>query len=1017
MKPICVTMQAFGSYISRTTVDFSALGDNPIFLITGSTGGGKTTILDAMCFALYCKATGGRRSWGSMRSTGAPDDLDTLVEFSFQLGGESYLFHRSQSIHYVRGTGRREVREEHLCYRMENGEWQLMPNLGKCSETSVRECAQGLLGLTCEQFSQVIVLPQGDFLKLLRANSVDKAEILQTLFATKLWSDIAKAIKSKSDALAQKAGELRAARNSILEREEIADDEALRQKCTQAKAEFAQSQTTFGLLQQQLQQENTALNAALEISRKFEALRKLEQQLTELKQSAEQMQNDSLKLQQGRLVQQVYPYFMAAQSATLEKQAKFLAKQVAEQKEKQTAAALLTAQKEAQNIEPYRAKALSLAQNISKLEAAYKNVLRLNDTESLLKQKNDEISKQVKLEEAAIQQLNAAVKRVEKGEAYIRSEQDDIQKLPEYLAAVQRLQVDFDAFSMLEKMQKEVTSINGEYTVCTEQEQQANVKLEAMRAQLEQEEQVMRNDVSGMLASALTEGTPCPVCGSVHHPSPACHTTLGYDAKQMELLRKSIAEEEKAFQKLSLATATCKSKLDQKNAELATQQEICGKISQTSAELEKQLITAKELSAKSEKAGKKLQETQNLLNECKADLVNVQSNVESCKAERTRLEREAEGLRAAAQEIAKGLGDSCDLAIIQSYLKEQETQSSQLTTKAAELEKNLSGAQSEAAAAKANAVSTLQSYQEALKNDEIAAERFAKEATAANLSEQLDYTALRLSNDELARLEQAIHAYETAKQSAQQQQKTLTKELDGLTTPNLDLLRQHQADAQQQNDQMSRQIGSLQQRVLATEKSLQQLELLTKTGGEVENEFSHANRLSLLLSGRNPLKIPLQQFVLGIMLDDILSSANQFFSTLSHGRYSLNRVTGGSSGNSLGGLDLQVLDAFSGGTRSIETLSGGEQFLASLSLAFGLSDVVQGYSGSVHLDSIFIDEGFGSLDQETLDTAMKALMQIQKMGRTIGIISHVSELKSRIAAHIEVYKAADGGSAVRVKTE
>lgn len=149
------------------------------------------------------------------------------------------------------------------------------------------------------------------------------------------------------------------------------------------------------------------------------------------------------------------------------------------------------------------------------------------------------------------------------------------------------------------------------------------------------------------------------------------------------------------------------------------------------------------------------------------------------------------------------------------------------------------------------------------------------------------------------------------------------------------------------------------------------------------------------------------------MLDDILSSANQFFATLSSGRYSLSRVVGATSGNALGGLDLEVIDAYTGGARAVETLSGGELFLASLSLAFGLSDVVQSYSGGVHLDSLFIDEGFGSLDQETLDTAMKALAQLQHMGRTIGIISHVSELKNRIAAQIVVGKDRNGGSTVR----
>lgn len=1014
MKPICVTMQAFGSYISRTTVDFSALGDSPIFLITGSTGGGKTTILDAMCFALYCKATGGHRSWASMRSTGAQDDLGTLVEFTFQLGAESYRFYRSQSIHFVRGSGRREIREEHACYRMENDEWQLISNR---SETSVRECAQKLLGLTCEQFSQVIVLPQGDFLKLLRANSVDKAQILQTLFATKLWSDIAKIIKNKSDAFSQKAGELRAARNSILEREEIADNEALRQKYMQTKTEFMQLQADFVLLGQQLQKENTALNAAQEISRKFETFRKLEQQLLEMKRSAEQMQKNRDALQQGRLVQQIYPYFMAAQAAKKELHAKFIAKQAAEQKKQQAATDLLTAQKAAQNIEPYRTKAIALAQSAAKLETAYSNVQRLNNIQSQCKQKDADIAAQLQLEKSALAQLKLKTKCVDDGESYIKNAQDDIKKLPEVLTSLQQLQANYDALCTLEQQQKNLTVATQEYTLAEQQKQKSEVKLSAMRVQLAQEEQAMRSDISGSFAADLKDGVPCPVCGSISHPCPATHTTLGYDANQMELLRKSIADEEKTFQEFSLSAATCKSKLEQKNAELAEQQRVCSKITQTSAELTEHLESVKSLAAILKNSGKQLQKAQDLLEKRKAEFTQAQNYLDKCKTERTRLEYTAKGLYAAAEEIKKNLGEYFDIAEIKFKLEQQTKQLSQLTLQADELEKRLSAVQSAAAAASANGASALQTYQEALKNEQSTTKQFAEEAAAVNLSEHLDYDTLRLSNEKLARLDQAISIYESEKHSAQQQYMSLSEELKNITEPDMDLLRKQQADIQQQNDQMSQLIGSLQQRILATKKSLQQLEQLTKDGGEVETQYAHANRLAQLLSGRNPLKVPLQLFVLGIMLDDILSSANRFFSTLSHGRYSLNRVAGGSSGNSLGGLDLEVLDASSGGKRSIETLSGGEQFLASLSLAFGLSDVVQGYSGSVHLDSIFIDEGFGSLDQETLDTAMKALIQIQKMGRTIGIISHVSELKSRIAIHIEVYKAANGGSAVRIKAE
>ena len=169
----------------------------------------------------------------------------------------------------------------------------------------------------------------------------------------------------------------------------------------------------------------------------------------------------------------------------------------------------------------------------------------------------------------------------------------------------------------------------------------------------------------------------------------------------------------------------------------------------------------------------------------------------------------------------------------------------------------------------------------------------------------------------------------------------------------------------------------------------------------VQEEYSKTERIARFFSGKNPMNVPLKMFVLGVMLDDILSRANVYFTTLSGGRYQLSRKREGAS-RGYSGLDLEIYDAYSGGGRNVDTLSGGELFLASLSLAFGLSDVVQSYSGGVRLESIFIDEGFGTLDEETLNTAMKALFEIQKSGRTVGIISHVAELKSRIPAQIRI---------------
>ena len=201
----------------------------------------------------------------------------------------------------------------------------------------------------------------------------------------------------------------------------------------------------------------------------------------------------------------------------------------------------------------------------------------------------------------------------------------------------------------------------------------------------------------------------------------------------------------------------------------------------------------------------------------------------------------------------------------------------------------------------------------------------------------------------------------------------------------------------------------------AKSQALEKIKSMQEELEALSLQYSRVAKLSKLLAGANPKKMPILQYVLSVTLDQVLVSANKFFTILSRGRYALRLMDSPKGGNAYAGLDLEVLDGASMLPRSIETLSGGEQFLASLSLAFGLSDVVQSHAGAVELESLFIDEGFGSLDAETLDTAMKALSALRSGGRLVGVISHVSELQTRIPARIQVSRDAQGFSHARVQ--
>lgn len=900
MKPISVTMQAFGSYLKQTTVDFRALGDNPIFLITGATGGGKTTILDAMCFALYCKATGGRRSWGSMRCAAAPKSAETMVDFIFQLAGTTYRFTRSQSQYAARGTGALKTKETHACYRMEDGEWELLLS---GAESRVREKAEEILGLTCEQFSQVIVLPQGDFLKLLLSSSRDKAQMFQTLFATGRWERAARNLKEMAAALGKQAGELEAAKRSILEREGVENLPLLEEKEAALREQLVQAKAAQEAAEKAFQNENAALRAAEALSERFAALEQQQAQRKTLEQKQEEMEANRRRLAEARRAAGVYPYFTAHQAAQKELLTKRQAHAAAQQKRTEAEARCKAAQAQLPLAERYRSQLPELAKEEERLRNLREHALKW---QALQKQRTEHAKRMALLEKQRAEaqaRLETADRQLADGNAYIENAQKQISLLPRLLEQVQQL---------------------------------------------------MDQDAAAALAVYLEEGEPCPVCGAVHHPHPA------QPSKRLQEAQDALKRARKAADML-------------------------------------------------ESAQKRLQQRREQREQAREDLSQSNEKIASLRSEQ-------QAQASAEREMLDKLGELRELPAIDQRLTEVRSQAKKNTDAVGKIEERANAAQRDAATANAVCDSAAQAHREAQAAESAAAQRLQQALEESGFEQQVDYASLLLSPERMESLEHTIQAYDAAIASADQQISRLQRELSGKEQPDLNAQQKRQAQAQEAAAQAAQAVGKLEQTALAAKESLGRLRKLEEKGKKLEEEYGRTNRLAALLSGKNACKVPLHQFVLGVMLDDILSSANQFFATLSSGRYSLSRVVGTTSGNALGGLDLEVIDAYTGGARAVETLSGGELFLASLSLAFGLSDVVQSYSGGVHLDSLFIDEGFGSLDQETLDTAMKALAQLQHMGRTIGIISHVSELKNRIAAQIIVGKDRDGGSTVRIRT-
>ncbi len=468
------------------------------------------------------------------------------------------------------------------------------------------------------------------------------------------------------------------------------------------------------------------------------------------------------------------------------------------------------------------------------------------------------------------------------------------------------------------------------------------------------------------LSHRLREGEPCPVCGSLEHPAPAQGEEAVLAPQQLEALRQ---EERTARQAQVQAAALAGSrKLEVQQAQEASRQQ--------QALWEEASWAAEGLSG--EEAARQLED--------------LKAQAEAARRDALRLEAAKEKLRALEKER-----DAC--AAGGNALREQ---LSALAAQGEELERQAQTAQKALAGLdpKTLEAAILQKRQEYDFKEREAA-RLLKEAQEQEAQRERARTALNLSQQAL--------------EKAQAQWKAFP--VPWKERPLISALRQEYQALREQSLACREELGKASSALQALRASLEEVRGLDRELSQLEGNYARAARLSKLLSGANPLKMPILQYVLSVMLEEVLVSANHFFATLSRGRYALRLMEGPKGGNALGGLDLEVLDGASMLPRSIETLSGGEQFLASLSLAFGLSDVVQNHSGAVRLDSLFIDEGFGSLDGETLDTAMKALAALQNSGRLIGLISHVSELKNRIPCRIEVTRDAAGFSHASLRAQ
>ncbi|UQA54048.1 MULTISPECIES: SMC family ATPase [Vibrio] len=1013
MKPIKLTMQAFGPFAQTETIEFDKLGTNPLFLINGPTGSGKTSILDAICFALYGETTGNERQGIQMRCDMAAPTLLTEVTLEFSLHGKSYRVIRSpeQEAPKARGEGMTVRKHTAALYEITDEE-----KLITSKTTQVKTEVTNIIGLNETQFRQVMVLPQGKFRELLLATSKEREEIFGQLFQTDIYKKIEYALKDKASAISKAKDEFD---NQIRGALQVAGVSSEAELTEQREALSAQLET----VQKQEQESLAQLNAVKTELQKAEALsnefKKREQAEIALKQHLEQsdaVSSRQLQLDNAKKASKVELPYVTLQNAS--KQTQELEQKVAKLSQDLTVANDAVKSKEGalQTAKEQAAQLPRLTEQQYQLESMKGKLVEKSELEKAinagLTQKSEfevTLKKYIALKEKLTLEAQQGQKSLDQARVDVAS----IGSVEAEIKQQQRLMQDLQKLTGLNQELAKLDALTPSKQASVDQAKARYVELQRSADTLELS---WHNAQAAVLAQRLQAGEMCPVCGSVEHPQPAQFVGEEVTKEQVQCARNTEREGQVVLNQLS-------NQLEQHNIAVGQYKQ---QIEQLSVELgQNASMDLSALQASMQQLNERLQQLSSInlvqleqsVNELNQRCVTGEGKINDLQ---NQMAANESTIKVNQEQLAK-LSASLDAKYSSLEVLEQDIVAIQKQIK--ELNTAFETAQNhlqQAVLAKTNIESQLTTNQqwlnEALERLNTAKTDWAQALQASAFEDEAQFLTSKVDEAAMQIWQQEIDAFKQTQIKLEQTLADLSSTLKDLALPDLDDLNVKLNSIQQSYVEARNQLDSTRSLFERLEKVRNDIATLHDKNTKLEDEYKVFGTLYDVASGKTGSRISLHRFVLGVLLDDVLIQASQRLSLMSKGRYILARKTEGFKGAAGRGLDLVVEDSYTGKTRDVATLSGGESFMAALALALGLSDVVQSYSGGIRLDTLFIDEGFGSLDPESLDLAIQTLVDLQQTGRMIGVISHVSELKEQMAQRIDV-EPSRLGSTVSVKSQ
>ncbi len=1022
MKPISLTIEAFGPYRDSVTLDFNELQNHSMFLISGPTGAGKTSILDAMVYALYGEPSGEVRKTDAIRSDFAEPQHMTRVDFSFAIGEARYRVERlpKQLVAKKRGTGMREQNASATVYEMKDGEWKVIAT----SAAAIRDTIQRIIGFRKDQFLQVVLLPQGEFRKLLVASTSEREELLHTLFRTELYRRLQDALKAAYDEAKSGIEENITKQSALLQsiphdeeipvltiehvRELLKDREPHRDTLVVERNKAVDVVDQFNTLRNEWALYNQVQQSLIEATNKLDLVKEREKERSSLNEKVQFLTSLTPSYELYKQLDDKQSVLKTLKTALSDAKKSV---EVAAQHESKCTEAYEVLASHAETMQAMRTALAQLqqqAEQFNELVVLNKELSTLNS--QLETQDREKSEAKLQAQHKLVADLEAELVEVRKQFQVNSKALESIPHIQEQLSQLQRYS---ELLAEKQKAQNDIDAKEESLATLDESVKNSTVRLERL-------EHLMAEGRAFELVHLVVDNEPCPVCGSIEHPQLASKPELYPTKEEVEEAR---AVRDGALQKRA-------SEIGQKETLSVRLHELDEQVKDQVSKLKSSIADFSEdtfdsiqqgLASQMEQLTALRRDTEQLtkiITKNEHDLIEGKDKLGKLEIGHNELLNNLHDVAvqiSSVQAKIDGLSKILPTTDLDAWHKQIESLETEINTYDEQLKvckSSLDAAKEQLNAKRGRLEILFAQVQEETKNLDGFYQEYVKSLQLISVSEDDfidalgDYKALDAFRTEL-------HALDEAFSTAQAVYDAALKHAQSVIEPSNTVSDEVYDTAVEKRDNLVGSLAAWDKETKHIETTLASLEELEKAMGEAREEITFLSRLNDLANGGEQgfKNVTFERYVLGAILDEVVYAANLRLQKMSRSRYSLERsdYTGGGRGKQ--GLDLAVMDAFTGQSRPANTLSGGETFLASMALALGLADVIQSYAGGIHMDTMFIDEGFGTLDPDTLELAMETLVQLQSSGRLIGMISHVPELKTRIPAHLEVTRGDDGSTA------